>query len=1168
MEKAKKTLQFQAISWSFTDIENDEEYQEFLIKVYGVTAEKKTVSVNIKGFTPYFYVSIPPFMLKDGTKMIKTYMQTFIEQKLIKGTSYDNTIYYLNIVKRKDFWGFKNNQEFDFIQIIFHNFTTYKHFMNIFYRTIKRFGPYKDVKFTLYESNIEPYLRFMHIRNISPSGWIEIRDYTENQSLLQTNSDYCLECYWKYTTGIDKDKIASLSILSFDLECSSSHGDFPVACKDYKKMSYELLQGFLTKKIDSNNIYKELQGIFDGTSKILSNVYPKGGQITNYSFMEKTVNKHIDEICSILKGRVTAEEHEKEVFKDGCRKKEKFYLYVSANEQMSKDEIMFTLTCKLNELLPPLEGDKIIQIGMTKHYYGDSQVSERYILTLGTCDDIDGAVVVQCETESELLLKWRDLFLKINPDVVTGYNILGFDFSYIYDRAKELNVENKVCRIGRVIDEVCPFIQKTLSSSALGDNILKYIDMSGRVIIDIMKIVQRDHKLDSYKLDNVANYFLKMNKHDVAPNDIFRLQKGNASDRKKIAEYCIQDCELCNRLIIKLEIIANNIGMSNVCSVPLSYIFMRGQGIKIFSLVAKQCREDKFLIPVVSQTMIQREKEEKLKEKKKKKNEEGEDESEADEEEDDDDDGYEGAIVLPPKEGVYLEDPISVLDYASLYPSSMISENLSHDCIVLDEKYNNLPGKDYLDIEFDIYKKIDGVKQKTGVKTCRFVQNEKGIIPRILMKLLMARKNTRKKIEYETVTSKSGEVFVGLVSHDNKIYTIKNIKGEVFTVDENNVENISPTYDDFEKAVLDGLQLAYKITANSLYGQVGARTSPIYLKEIAACTTATGRKMIMLARDYILDNYTGSEIVYGDTDSIMVKFRCLDKEGNEVKRKDAIPISRELGIHASKSIKKLLKPPHDLEWEKLFWPFILFSKKRYCANKYEHDDNKYKMTSMGIALKRRDNAPIVKHVYGGIIDIILNKQDIVQSVKFLKESLENLVKGEYPMEDLIITKSLRADYKDPNRIAHKVLAERMGERDPGNKPQVNDRIPYVYVEVKNTNKRQKLLQGDMIEHPDYIRQNDLKPDYSFYITNQIMKPIVQLYALALDDLPDYKNKVNFTLVERKLMREKNGDIKKVKDRLNKLKEAEIQKLYFDPVVRKCEMIRNKNQSIMNFFKPV
>ena len=144
-----------------------------------------------------------------------------------------------------------------------------------------------------------------------------------------------------------------------------------------------------------------------------------------------------------------------------------------------------------------------------------------------------------------------------------------------------------------------------------------------------------------------------------------------------------------------------------------------------------------------------------------------------------------------------------------------------------------------------------------------------------------------------------------------------------------------------------------------------------------------------------------------------------------------------------------LKNPQDLEYEKVFWPFIIFSKKRYVGNKYEFSPKKFKQTSMGIVLKRRDNAPIVKKVYGGIIDFILNKRDIEGSKEFYKKSVIDLLLGKVDIKDLIISKSLRADYSNPTLIPHKVLADRMGERDPGNKPQSNERVQYCYIDECN-----------------------------------------------------------------------------------------------------------------------
>lgn len=1147
LDPDNQDIVFQISSWYTEDNDygDDEEGGEkYLVKVFGVTEDGKSVSVNLLNYTPFFYIKSPYQVTRSTVQNIHEFLVARLPWKL------KESLLDVSVIKKKDFWGFTNNEKFNFIRLKFKNLAALRSATRILSKRVDITGISRNpIKFKLYESNIEPFLRMMHIRDIEPTGWVEIKKgtYEINSSILPTHCQIDINCEWTAISKIVKEKIAPLVVASFDLECTSSHGDFPVPKKTYKKTAYELTHYFLDlKNKDKKDIQDIKKILFDEILKvftpdeygILSKVFTKNK--VNISDLELKLKKSMDDIIAILSGKL------------GYKKEGEIYT-------ITKDAILKALTKKLGDfeindqqeswtgLFPPLEGDPIIQIGTTVHLYGEKECCSRFILTLGTCDPIENVDVIACETEKELMLKWRDLIVKIDPDIITGYNIFGFDMSYLNDRAKELGITNDFMKIGRFMDHRSKYVEKELSSSALGDNLLKYIEMEGRVLIDVMKVVQRDHKLDSYKLDAVANHFMKMNKHDVHPSDIFRLQKGSSEDRKKISEYCVQDCALCNHLIMKLEILANNIGMSNVCNVPLSYIFMRGQGIKIFSLVAKECRVYDLLIPTLNNYI----------------------KDEDDEDGEADDDGYEGAIVLEPKEGIYIDDPITVLDYASLYPSSMISENLSHDSIILDPKYDNLEGYEYLDIVYDIYEKVDDKKVKKGEKTVRFAQfpdGEKGTIPKILMKLLKQRKETRKKIEFQTVTTKTtSEQYKGLIKEKDDKVIVTSIDGKSTEIIREDIESITDTYDDFQKAVLDGLQLAYKVTANSLYGQCGAKTSAIYLKEIAACTTATGRKMIYMVKEFAEKNYN-AEVVYGDTDSCFLKFPIKDALGNTIKGKEAIMPSIQVAKELSAKFKPYLKPPHDAEYEKTFYPFILFSKKRYCANKYEHDDKHCKMASMGIVLKRRDNAHIVKKIYGGILDIILNEQDIKKSLKFLKESLNDLIDGKYPLEDLIISKSLRSDYKDPDRIAHKVLAERMGERDPGNKPQVNDRIPYVYVQVEEK-KGKKMLQGERIEHPDYIRDKKLKPDYEFYITNQIMKPILQLYALTLNNLDGYRKACNyFDDIKIKLIKEKDGDMKKVKDRLNDLKEDEVKKLLFDPILIKLANKRNKNTVITDYFK--
>ena len=437
-------------------------------------------------------------------------------------------------------------------------------------------------------------------------------------------------------------------------------------------------------------------------------------------------------------------------------------------------------------------------------------------------------------------------------------------------------------------------------------------------------------------------------KDDVTPQDIFRMTNEGPKERAVIAKYCIQDCNLVHHLMNKIDVMTGYVEMGKICSVPINFLVMRGQGIKLTSYIAKKCREKNTLMPVVEKPEF------------------------VEPTEGDDWNGYDGAIVLDPKCSLYLDNPVACVDYSSLYPSSMISENLSHDSKVWTKEYDldgnivrdkygkekitgtrdvsgnfiydNLPEYDYVDVEYDTYKWTKNERGKTekvvsGKKVCRFAQFKEGkaIMPSILEELLASRKATRKMIPQQT--------------------------------------------DEFMKNILDKRQLSYKLTANSLYGQCGAKTSTFYEKDVAAATTSTGRKLLTYAKrvieeaygDLVVDTKYGkmksnAEYIYGDTDSVFFTFNFTTLDGEKVRGKKALEMTIDLAQEAGELASKFLKGPHDLEYEKTFMPFCLLSKKRYVGMLYELDPEKCERKSMGIVLKRRDNAPIVKDVYGGIIE--------------------------------------------------------------------------------------------------------------------------------------------------------------------------------------------------------
>ena len=1122
---------------------------------YGTAASGATYCVNVKNFVPYFYIKPPEnweslnknaFKAKvDGlndTLLNESYKCRFNNNgvwneynKKIIHRNLETHFINLKIVRKKDFWGFTNDKIFRFLKVSVKSLKLYNN-LKYYFKSLEK----NDFK--LYETNIDPFLKYIHTQNIKPCDWVRIDKGNYEIGDDISRCDYNITTDYKNITSIQVNKIAPLLITSFDIECSSSHGDFPVAKKNYSKVAQDLaIIAKLGYKYTEENIIDWLQNIYFQDVVIdvekdvkINRVYPKNKLAHNYiSTISQKIEPHIHKITEILniiassikKDAVAKKTDNDDDEGDECSDDDEDL----KGNKMTVRELNaheLKLTDILTNTLVPLEGDKIIQIGTTVHIYGSDNIVYKNIITLNSCDKIDDCDVQYYDSEKEVLIKWKELMNNLNSDIITGYNIFGFDMEYIWQRATELNImEDFSMGFGRLIERKASLVELKLSSSALGDNILKYIDIDGTVLIDLLKVMQRDQKLDSYKLDNVASIFLGDNKNDLKPQEIFDKFKGNSEDRCVIAKYCIQDCCLVNRLIHKLKILENNIGMGNVCLVPLNFLFRRGQGIKIFSLIAKECMERDSLIPTIKSY---RENIEEI------------------------DNGYEGAVVLEPKEGIYLNEPIVVFDYGSLYPSSMISCNLSHDCYLMDEKYRvEDPNIEYKTISYDLYEGVGDKKKKTGEKDCVFVQykdGRKGIIADVLDMLLKQRKNTRKKIEYKTITTCDGKIYIGICADKGDQYEVYNIDNKSnILVPKDNIQDIKETYNIFEQDVLDALQLAYKVTANSLYGQIGARTSSIYLKDIAACTTATGRNMIMLAKDYVETEYN-AEVIYGDTDSIFCKFPLTDKEGNAVFGKEALQYAIDIGKDVEKHINvpDIMPNPQKLNYEKCLYPFIIFSKKRYVGNLYETDVVNYKQKSMGIVLKRRDNAQIVKKIYGGVINIILEKQDLDGSIVFLQDELNNLVEGRTSIKDLVITKSLRAAYKDPSKIAHKVLADRIGARDPGNRPVVNERIPFVYIKTGN-NGNASSLQGDRIENPDYIVQNNLIPDYLHYITNQIMKPVLQLFALCLDKLPGYDKSDEYWDEMDKALLEKpmyQNDIRR-KNRINNLKLMMVKELLFD-----------------------
>ena len=1270
MSNEYKLYDFNVYTTTDSSSSSDEETQGFhkdnskyMIQMFGINEQGKTASIIVENFKPFFYAMVDD----TWTMSKKTRFQNFIQRNI--GQYYEDSLTSCKLIKRHKLYGFDGGKQHKFIRLEFDNISALNKAKNLWYgpytmssngRNERKLNPdglcFENTSTRLYESNIPPILRFFHIQEVSPSGWVSL----PIQKTIMITNDKKSNCDFEYIINAkhiiplkDKETRVPYKICSFDIEASSSHGDFPIPVKSYKKLSTNIVEYFeklseMPSKEDCVDLLTKMIlcafGFEETMKSYIDLVYPKvepsekdvERMTTKWLLtpVRSMNNNNIDSkemtIENIFSKMYEDEDQDASESFGTFKKRTKKYAKKNAtivdilyDNNFERESKLNELTISLNMNYPKLEGDKVTFIGSTFLRYGEQDPYLNNCIVLNSCSKlpIENSELETYSTEKSVLLAWQKLIQRENPDIIIGYNIFGFDYEFMFRRAEENKCVTQFLKLSRNIGEICATkdresnqykIEESSIQIASGQHDLHFIKMNGRFQIDLYNFFRREENLTSYKLDYVAGHFigdyvknidvdkkkntttihthnltgllegsyihfeeighsvdyyeggakfqvsvvnkeerwfqLKSNticpdmskkvrwcmaKDDVTPKDIFQMTNGTDDDRAVIAKYCIQDCNLVHYLMNKVDILTGFVEMANICSVPMNYLVMRGQGIKLTSYIAKKCREKGTLMPVMEKGSM--------------------------------DDGYEGAIVLDPKCDLYLDNPVACVDYASLYPSPMLSENLSHDSKVWTQEYDlannlieetgekdengnfiydNLEGYEYVDITYDTYTYVRKTptsaaeKVKCGRKHCRFAQfpeGKRGIMPSILEELLTARKSTRKLIPQQT--------------------------------------------DEFMKNVLDKRQLGYKLTANSLYGQCGAKTSTFYEKDVAAATTATGRKLLTYAKRIIEECYgnavcptenhglvrTKAEYIYGDTDSVFFTFNLEDHiTGKPIRGKKALEITIELSQQAGHLASSFLKRPHDLEYEKTFMPFCLLSKKRYVGMLYELDPNKGKRKEMGIVLKRRDNAPIVKDIYGGIIDILMKEQDIQKAIDFLRACLQNIVDEKYPMDKLIITKSLRSGYKNPLQIAHKVLADRITRRDPGNKPSSGDRIPFVY--IHNTNKT--ALQGEKIETPTYILENKIKIDYSFYITNQIMKPLQQVFALVLEKIWAMQNKKGKIMKFKQEIKalSKSCDPDKYDGKLEQLKNKEVKILLFDEYLRKTNNTKAGVQALTSYFK--
>ena len=659
--------------------------------------------------------------------------------------------------------------------------------------------------------------------------------------------------------------------------------------------------------------------------------------------------------------------------------------------------------------------------------------------------------------EFEMLRGFSAFIREYDPDIITGYNLLNFDNVYLLQRIEALCPchDGDYCstcssiRTFSRIDRPSTLRKRYTHTNQRGGQETWEAWIEGRDWMDLYRVVMIDHKLRSYKLDNVCSELLGTKKIHIAYDDIPKHQQTPAG-REFLAQYCVKDAWLPCQIMIKRCKLVNAIQMSQVTGVPLTSIIHRGQQIRTLLLMLQFCKarcrknpsHPRYFLPDESASKpppIE---------------------------------GFEGAVVITPLPGFY-QTPIVTLDFASLYPSIMRAYNMCFSTLIpsrseakrLKLKWSAETHmiKDSSDPKYPEVRPVRSFDYPEGGKfeyvetdndVC-FVTTKKrvGILPEILEQLLSNRKRVKKL---------------------RKQFDEKSM----------------------DYAVLDGRQLALKVCANSVYGFTGAGFGYLGEKRIASSVTRVGRGMANHTKWMCENEYKehGLRCVYGDTDSVFCELTPSMCDTN-CSREELVKKVDEIGIQMGKFCTQAFLPPNDLEYEKFYYPLLLKGKKRYAGHKFE-PGLAPKLDVKGFECVRRDFAPIVSKTQKTVLVKLCKENDVQGAIDYARTIVVQLLENKVPLEDLIMSKKLTRkpeEYKNP--APHSELAKRLQATQPAHiAPKTGDRIDFV---IRPGFKGEKTCMRAVT--PEDVRKGEASADTRWYLSHQLEAPLRRIFEMVMEN---------------------------------------------------------------------
>ena len=766
----------------------------------------------------------------------------------------------------------------------------------------------------------------------------------------------------------------------------------------------------------------------------------------------------------------------------------------------------------------------------------DPDSLHRYAVIYGDCEDIPedklaNCTIIRTDSEFGMIEEVCRLIRELDPEVVSGYNILSYDYPYLNHRVKR--DLKKWPQAGRIIGKRSHLTGNQWKSGAYGHQNINILRMDGRISVDMLPIIKRDHKLVKYDLDTVSKHFLGKGKHDVPAKEMFRIYERNMlalriynqileeleqnpgakitkntlkrryqaaleeyseakKEMTKILEYCIRDSELVIDLMEKLTTWIGLVELSNIVGVTITELFTQGQQIRCMSQLydlASRCGNvlDARDVP-----------------------------------------GYRfsGGFVYEPIPGLY--ENVICLDFASLYPTIIMAYNICYTTLVPPELFNEVSDEYCHIIEFDqeepMYNAnedgdtddMDDADQELDEELDEMMGEKSKKIPMKMVhhvfKFMKAVPNENGELDGEGLIPRLVRY---LVSERKKVKKL--------------MEAAEKGGDTLMQVVYNQRQLALKVSANSFFGFLGVHNNGrMPLIEGAMSITAKGRELITMVNDYLEKKY-GAKVVYNDTDSSMVSMGITDRK--EAVRMGHI-LEQELngmkkgqkdydGNVVEEDTQGIFLPPIRFEFEKAM-RMLCIRKKKYAAylinkdgtfktkkviNADGEEEEVIDMMTKGIILARRDFPNLLRKIYDKILRIVMDRKPFNVAFTALVDYVQELIDKKIGFDDFKTVKGLGANYKSDSYFM-KVFSDEL--RRDGKLVNPGDRLEYVVVVDKDGRK----LLGQKMRTPEQYferlntdRHEEL--DLNYYLENVLTNAVNQLFEVGYKDVIEKLKHIGF-----------------------------------------------------------